>query len=46
MPHIGAAACALETQTNDKTNAVRVQSCTNQVFRVRVAEGMNRVWAV
>jgi len=34
MPHIGAAARAIDTQPNDSTNAVRVQSRTNQAFRV------------
>jgi hypothetical protein len=34
MPHIGAAACAIDTQPNDSTNAVKVQSRTNQAFRV------------
>jgi len=34
MPHIGAAACASETQPSDSTNAVKVQRRTNQAFRV------------
>jgi hypothetical protein len=34
MPHIGAAACASETQLNESTNAVKVQRRTNQAFRV------------
>lgn len=42
MPHIGADACALDTQASDSTNAVRVQSRTSQAFRVCLAEGMSR----
>jgi len=34
MPHMGAAACASETQPSESTNAVKVQSRTNQAFRV------------
>jgi len=34
MPHIGAAADALETQAHESTNAVSAHSRTNQTFRV------------
>ena len=34
MPHIGAAACAIDTQPSESTNAVSVHSRTNQSRRV------------